>query len=208
MKTLQNELPRSDLPHDDRRAHQRVPVNMLGRYMLPDHNEYACHTINMSPSGLAISSPVRGQIGDRVILYLDHVGRVDGQTTRVFNGGFAVHFNTTKRKRERLAEQLTWLTNQAALGLSDSRAQKRDVPKNPSSVVTTDTGQTISCSIIDMSLTGASLRISHDFSIGDKILLGRSRGRVVRATESGVAIEFIGIPLMVNPSDVFAAKKN
>ena len=203
MNTFEN-----DLSHDDRRQHQRVPVNMLGRYMLPDQNEYACHTINMSPSGLAVSSPVKGQIGDRVILYLDHVGRVDGETTRVFNGGFAVHFNTSARKRERLAEQLTWLTNQAALGLSDSRTQKRDVPKNPSSVVTTDAGETISCSIVDMSMTGASLRISHNLAIGDQILLGRSRARVVRFTDMGIAVEFLGVPMMVKSSDAFAAPKD
>ncbi|MFV2035159.1 MAG: PilZ domain-containing protein [Halocynthiibacter sp.] len=203
MMTLKN-----GLPHDDRRQHQRVPVNMLGRYMLPDQHEYACHTLNMSPSGLAISSPVKGEVGDRVILYLDHVGRVDGVTTRVFKGGFAVHFNTSKRKRERLAEQLTWLTNQSVLGLSDARSQKREAPKQPSSVVTTDSGETISCSIIDMSLTGASLKISHDLAIDDQILLGRTRGRVVRRTELGVAIEFIGVPLATNQSSAFAPIKN
>ncbi|MBN8964736.1 MAG: PilZ domain-containing protein, partial [Rhizobiales bacterium] len=43
------------LPHaQERRRHQRVRVNLLGRYMLVDRREYPCQVINMSPGGMAL----------------------------------------------------------------------------------------------------------------------------------------------------------
>ena len=38
----------------DRRRHQRVRVNLLGRYMLPDRREFPCQVVNMSPGGMAL----------------------------------------------------------------------------------------------------------------------------------------------------------
>ena len=34
---------------DERRRHQRVKVNLLGRYMLADRREYPCQVVDMSP---------------------------------------------------------------------------------------------------------------------------------------------------------------
>jgi PilZ domain-containing protein len=56
------------LPHaQERRRHQRVRVNLLGRYMLADRREFPCQVINMSPGGMALIAPVSGNIGGRVI---------------------------------------------------------------------------------------------------------------------------------------------
>ena len=61
---------------EERRRFQRVKVHLLGRYMLPDRREFPCQVINMSPGGLALLAPGIGNVGDRVIAYLDHIGRV------------------------------------------------------------------------------------------------------------------------------------
>jgi c-di-GMP-binding flagellar brake protein YcgR len=59
----------------ERRRHQRVRVNLLGRYMLADRTEYPCQVVNMSPGGMALIAPVCGNLGDRVIAYVDHLRR-------------------------------------------------------------------------------------------------------------------------------------
>ena len=64
---------------EERRRFQRVKVHLLGRYMLPDRREFPCQIINMSPGGLALLAPGIGNVGDRVIAYLDHIGRVEGK---------------------------------------------------------------------------------------------------------------------------------
>src|ERR1700741_1766112 len=74
---------------EERRRFQRVKVHLLGRYMLPDRREFPCQIINMSLGGLALLAPGIGNVGDRVIAYLDHVGRVEGRITRIIDNGFA-----------------------------------------------------------------------------------------------------------------------
>ena len=92
---------------EERRRFQRVKVNLLGRFMLSDRREFPCHVANMSPGGMALLAPVRGQISERVIAYVDHVGRLEGVIARHFENGFAMTISATVRKRNKLAAQLT-----------------------------------------------------------------------------------------------------
>src|SRR4051794_27066558 len=96
---------------EERRRHQRVNVNLLGRYMLADRREFPCQVTNMSPGGMAMIAPVCGNPGERVIAYVDHLGRLEGKIARVFENGFAMSIAATSRKRDKLAAQLTWLAN-------------------------------------------------------------------------------------------------
>ena len=74
---------------EERRRFQRVRVNLLGRYMLADRREFPCQVTDMSPGGMALVAPVVGQIQERVIAYVDHVGRLEGLITRQFQNGRA-----------------------------------------------------------------------------------------------------------------------
>ena len=85
------------LPHaQERRRHQRVRVDLLGRYMLADRREFPCQVINMSPGGMAVIAPVSGEVGERVIAYVDHLGRLEGIIARLFNNGFAMTIGATR----------------------------------------------------------------------------------------------------------------
>src|ERR1700689_4833075 len=93
----------------DRRRFQRVKGNLLGRYMLADRREFPCQVVNMSPGGMAVIAPVEGAPGERVIAYVDHLGRLEGHIARSLPSGFAMTISGTPRKRDKLAAQLTWL---------------------------------------------------------------------------------------------------
>lgn len=182
--------------NDDRRRHQRVRVKLLGRYMLADHNEYACQTIDMSPGGVSLAAPAAGEIGERVVCYLEEIGRIEGHISRVFDGGFSIEYHATERKRERLAEKLTWLANRSSLKLSDGRAHGRFAPEKREAVLSLANGRSIACSIIDLSLGGASVAVDEDIDVhvGTEVRLGRTVGHVVRLHESGLSIRFLGSP--------------
>ena len=62
----------------DGACHQRVRVAVLGRYMLADRREYPCQTVDMSPGGVRLTCAVKGEVGERVVLYLEHIGRIEG----------------------------------------------------------------------------------------------------------------------------------
>ncbi|MFD1332666.1 PilZ domain-containing protein [Methylopila musalis] len=176
---------------DERRRHQRVKVALLGRYMLSTRREYPCQSIDMSPGGLSLIAPVAAQPGERVIVYLDHVGRIEGSMVRLIPNGFAMTVRATPRKREKLAAQLTWLANRHLLGLPEDRRHERLIPRNPRSTLTTEDGVIHECRLIDVSLSGAAIMIGLQPPIGSPVMVGRTAGRIVRHLENGVAVEFL-----------------
>jgi c-di-GMP-binding flagellar brake protein YcgR len=176
---------------EERRRFQRVRVHLLGRYMLPDRREFPCQVINMSPGGLALLAPGIGAVGDRVIAYLDHIGRVEGKITRIIDNGFAMTVGATARKRDKLAAQLTWLANRDILNLPEDRRHDRIIPRNPIAVLTLEDGTKMTCRIIDLSLSGAAIGAETRPPMKSQVMLGRVAARVVRNIENGFAIEFV-----------------
>src|SRR6201991_1400000 len=141
---------------EERRRFQRVKVHLLGRYMLADRREFPCKVINMSPGGLAMLAPGIGNVGERVVAYLDHIGRVEGKITRLLDNGFAMTVAATPRKRDKLAAQLTWLANRQILNLPEDRRHDRVAPRNPIALLKFDDGRSMPCRIIELSLSGAA----------------------------------------------------
>lgn len=180
------------LPHaDERRRFQRVRVNLLGRYMLTDRKEYPCQVFDMSPGGMAVIAPVCGNIGERVIAYVDHLGRLEGAIERHFQNGFAMTISATARKRDMLAAQLTWLANRHILNLPEDRRHGRIVPHNPNAMMVLPNGTNVGCRIIDMSQSGCAIATDQRPALGALITVGKVQGRVVRHLENGFAIEFL-----------------
>jgi len=174
----------------ERRRFQRVRVNLLGRYMLADRREFPCQVVNMSPGGMAVIAPVGGAPGERVIAYVDHLGRLEGHVARVFQNGFAMTISATSRKRDKLAAQLTWLANRHILGLPEDRRHGRIVPRNPVGRLIMPNGVNVTCRIIDVSQSGAGIATDQRPPIGALVTLGKVQGRVVRHLEDGFAVEF------------------
>jgi PilZ domain-containing protein len=176
--------------NEDRRRHQRVSVNLLGRYMLPDRREFPCQVVNMSPGGMALIAPVAAATGERVIAYVDHLGRLEGRVARLFQNGFAMTISATERKRDKLAAQLTWLANRHLLASPEDRRHGRRVPRNPAGRLILPNGVNLTCRIIDVSESGAGIATDQRPPIGALVTLGKIQGRVVRHLDEGFAVEF------------------
>jgi len=176
----------------ERRRHQRVKVNLLGRYMLEDRREYPCQVIDMSPGGMALAAPVVGGPGERVIAYIDHLGRLEGKIARFMDNGFAMTISATVRKRDILAAQLTWLANRQILNLPEDRRHGRFVPKSTLAHLILPNGNNVGCRVIDLSASGAAISIGPDLRppVGVMVTVGKTPGRVVRHIENGFAVEF------------------
>ena len=86
----------------ENRRYQRVKVDLLGRYMLEDRREFPCQVTDMSPGGLAMIAPECGRLGERVVAYIDHVGRLEGLIARIVPGGFCMTIAASQRKRDKL----------------------------------------------------------------------------------------------------------
>ena len=177
---------------EERRRHQRVKVNLLGRYMLADRREYPCQVVNMSPGGIALAAPVIGEPGERVIAYVDHLGRLEGKIARTIDNGFAMTIAATLRKRDKLAAQLTWLANRHILNLPEDRRHGRFIPRKAMARMILPNGNNVTCRVIDLSESGAAISISPELRpvVGTMVTIGKTQGRVVRHIEDGFAVEF------------------
>jgi hypothetical protein len=172
------------------RQFQSVKVNMFGRYMLENKREFPCQIDEMSPGTAKMSGPQAGEVGERVIAYMDHVGRLEGKVLRTYPGGFAMSINATPQKRDRLAAKITWVANRHELSLPEDRRHERVTPTTKLAEIKLEDQRTYSARIIDLSLSGAAVEMEVRPAIGTLIWIGNMRGRVVRHFDDGVALEF------------------
>src|SRR5438105_7571923 len=164
--------------NEERRRFQRVRVNLLGRYMLADRREFPCQVQDMSPGGMALVAPVAGKVGERVVAYIDHLGRLEGTVIRTFPNGFAMTIAATSRKRDKLAAQLTWLANRHILGLPEDRRHGRITPRNPAARLILPNGINLACRVIDISQSGAAIATDERPEIGAIVTIGKTTGRI------------------------------
>lgn len=175
----------------DRRRHKRVELPLLGRFMRSNRQEFPCTLRDISVGGAAMNSPVDVDHGEKIIAYFDNIGGVEGDVVRSFEGGFAIRFNSTQHRREKLAAQLTWLVNQDKVDGLAERRHERIIPKKSSASLKLSDEEILNVQVLDVSISGASIAMQERPAIGTDVLLGKLRGRIVRHHEHGIGIQFL-----------------
>lgn len=133
------------------------------------------------------------------VLYLDGLGRFEGPVIRCRPGGFIMTFTCSPIKREKLADQLTLELNRHLLGDQDLRRHDRVEQVSGSYTHFTRTsGEQIRCEVLDLSLTGVSVRTDTKPPVGEHILIGHRAGRVARHHTDGIGVEFFGLGTPTN----------
>jgi hypothetical protein len=185
-------------PGSERRRHPRIAVTSQGRFLAADGTEHVCSIQDVSLNGLAVLTEINVMAGSKIILYLDDLGRFEGTVTRLFKGGFAIETALAGPRRQRLADRLASIARGEKEDYASRRAFTRLTPAEAGleegSMLALDDGTSSPCRIVDMSLGGANVETEVRPNIGMHISIGRMRGRVVRHTAEGVAIEFEDIP--------------
>jgi hypothetical protein len=191
MQALQTQETKQQYSEPDRRRYQRVQLSLLGRCMLPDQRECPCQVSEISPGDASIISPFSGEVGERVIAYVDNIGRVEGVILEKTDQGFIMSISASQRKRDKLADTLTWLANRHVLNLDEDRRHLRRTPKRSDATIVLADGTSHQIRVIDMSLSGAALATNLRPPIGSPVRLGRLGARVVRHFDDGIGIEFM-----------------
>jgi hypothetical protein len=165
---------------------------MFGRFMLPDMSEYPCQVGNLTVDGATFVTDQVPPPGLQIVAYLDEIGRVEGLSGEPIAGGFAVAFTHTGARRERFATRLDWRNGKIdKKGGIEHRRHMRFEPAQSKSHIALPDGRIYACEIIDISLSGAAVKVDVMPSIGTYIMLGKMRGRIVRYIAAGIAIEFL-----------------
>jgi hypothetical protein len=176
----------------ERRRFRRVRVDLSGRLFVPaDSRECHCKVIDLSPGGASLECDLVLELGTPIILYIDGFGRLEGTVTRANTGDISMRFNCTAMKRERIVEQLILFMNRELIDEVEIRRHHRAQQKGIARFTRAD-GQIVSCDVLDLSVSGVSLKTDVRPPVGEFILIGQMAGRVVRHHEEGIGIEFVG----------------
>lgn len=181
--------PRKSLVVGDQRRHKRVELVLPARFMLPDRSEHDASLLDISAGGISLKTDQRPPKGTPVIVYVKEIGRLEGAVVRHHTKGFAVEFDVNQVQRDRLVEKLTVHLNRPFYGDIENRAYVRVSADQAAQLVLAD-GRTINCRVLDMSFGGVSLEVGIYPAVGEKVLIGRMRGRVVRHHENGIGVAF------------------
>lgn len=175
---------------EDRRRHQRVDLPLKARFLADTGDERAGVVTNISAGGAMVRAKFPPRIGQKVILYIDQIGRFEGKVVRSEADSFAVTYTNKRSKHAKTADALTSALHNRRRG-AERRINPRVRQDAPATVHLED-GREIQCAILDISLTGASLEISPRPPLGTHLILGRMTAKVVRRHENGVGVVFTG----------------
>jgi hypothetical protein len=176
----------------ERRRFRRVRVDLTARLFVPaDSRECHCKIVDLSPGGASLECDLVLEGGTQIVLYIDGFGRLEGTVMRTEGGDFGVRFTCTAAKRERIAEQLILFMNRSLIDETEMRRHDRTPQKGIARFTRAD-GQFVACEVMDLSVSGVSLKTDVRPPIGEFVLIGQMAGRVARHHEQGIGIEFVG----------------
>lgn len=179
----------SEVP-DEQRKHKRLSTKLKARYLDQEGREKPCIIVNVSAGGALLRAKAPPAQGEKIILYIDQVGRFEASVIRTTGQEFAVSYETKRTKNARTADNLTKIVNKSRQG-TDRRKTPR-IEQNETAVIYMEDGTARDCSIMDISLTGASLEIAPRPPLGSHVILGRMTAKVVRRHDKGVSVIFVG----------------
>ncbi len=156
--------------------------------MLADRREYPCVVIDVAEGGVALSGPQSAAVGEPVIVYIDQLGRVQGDVVRSIGEGFAIALTGTTAALQRYASRLSSIRVADLGSPSEKRREVRVDAAELTTLIPLPGGHI--CEIVDMSLSGADLKVDPRPAVGEVLELGQLRARVVRHSEQGVGVEF------------------
>lgn len=185
-----NSVTQRSPDYKDARRFQRVRIGLYGSYMLPNGHELTCRIIDMSPGGMAIEGLEKGFPGQRVIVYADVLGRLEGEIVRGLTDGLAIGISASRQKQEKLAHQLTWLANRHLFETGHQDRDPRMVPNDARSALFLPNGAFLPCRIVGMSSFGAIIAAPKSPPVGMLVVVGQIRSRVVQHVDACFMVEF------------------
>lgn len=181
----------------ERRRHERVQVDLGGRLFLPaDGREASCRIVEMSAEGAQVVCEMVPEIGTFAILYVEGFGRFEAEVVRAEWDRFAVRLHCSSLKQTRVADLLQLINQGGNVNQTQLRRHER-VDGEGIAHFTRSSGQIVACEVLDLSLSGVSLKTELKPTIGEIVMIGQMSGRVVRHHESGIAVEFTNRPPVI-----------
>ena len=161
--------------------------------MPSDGREAPCRVVEMSAEGAQVVCEIIPETGAFAILYIEGFGRFETEVLRSDWDRFAVALHCSPLKQARVAELLQQITRGGSVNQPLLRRHER-IEGEGIAHFTRSSGQIVACEVLDLSLSGVSLKTEIKPTIGEIVMIGQMSGRVVRHHETGVGVEFTNAP--------------
>ena len=173
-----------------KKAEEPLHIDLPGRLFFPEgERELACRIVSLSRDGAVLECAVSVAEGSSLVLYADGLGRFEAQAL-AGGPGVGIKFICTPAKRARIAEQVAALKEE---GLEAAKLRRHEISNRNGKIhFTRANGQVVPCEIIDISVTGITLKTGARPVIGECVLIAQTAGRVARYHDYGIGIEFLG----------------
>lgn len=177
----------------DARQFRRIEMNLEGRFMRPDRSEHACLIKALSIGDATVFTSAKVEAGERVVVYIDHLGGLEGIIRRLESNGFAFHYAVSEHKREKLAAQIMWLLNRDAFPGQIGRLHERLRTVGRHATLKVEADVVIDVELLDLSASGASCGTHARPQVGSFVILNKTKAIVRRHHETGVGIQFLTV---------------
>ena len=158
--------------------------------MLADGQEFDCQIVDVSPVGVAIRGPLVGDLGERVVAYVQELGRIEGVIVRRADDWFAVELRVPSSRLHKLATRIDGLVRRQAEGSPERRSFARvDQDQERTTLLLSD-GREFEAGLIDVSIDGAALEVDVAPPVGAAVTVGERRAHVSRHFAGGIAVTF------------------
>lgn len=175
----------------ERRRFRRLSLVLGGKMLGANGAEIDCRTEDISPGDVRITASAEIKADERVVIYLDQIGRVSGTVARVSGDKeYAIIFDMSAYKREKLAEQLTLMITKDRIGIEQDRRIRKPAARSEVEIHV-DGGGIIIGEVVDFSLVGINVKTpAMPPRIGAWVRIGGVHGRVARFIDGGFGVDF------------------
>jgi len=182
-------MPQSE-SGSERRRYDRAVLSLPGRYMLADGKEFDCRIVDVSAVGVAILGPLVGDMGERVVVYVQDLGRIEGVIVRRSSDGFAIDLRVSPNKLHKLSARIDWLMQRNAGQAPERRSFERFDRDQERTTLQLSDGRAYAAALIDVSGSSAALEVDVAPAIGAAVTVGERRAHVSRHFAGGIAVTF------------------
>lgn len=175
----------------------RLVADMSGRYFLKRWSNsniksaVYCRAQRISADTVTFVGLAGGDKGDHAHIAIEHFGRLSGRIQRAIGTVLMMKIEMPERDRLKLAAKIHYHQRKRVYGLGEPRRGARFKPANPNSMIVLESGMTVDCYVLDISVTGAAIASSCVPPVGTVLAIGRIVSKVVRHMDEGFAVQFV-----------------
>lgn len=176
----------SDLPAGSR-TKLILPALCWSRY----RSDFYAVTVDVSVAGLRFRSAQVPGLGETLTCSIRHAGTLEALVTHRAKTDFVARITWAEAPLSIVVRRLLDLAEDQNGDPTPQRAHPRFVPNRPDILVTTESGIQAPGRLINVSASGAALRVDISLEPGMRITLGRTPATVARRFEDGFGAAFL-----------------